>query len=211
MSYAMKKMRHYMAKQGLIPVSRVLEADDDLHSDPHEVDPGEEMPSPVHGEEEDNGYYDSEEADQVHDKYFEGGEVGDSGIETAHSYFDGGEVSESGISAPENEEHEVDGHDGELHNENRGELQANQSDYEEAQFAHGGRMALGGGGRFEKLTHELSGKGAHDPKALAAWIGRKSLGKAKFQGLAAKGRARAAKMSHGGMAHLHKLAKALKG
>ena len=34
-------------------------------------------------------------------------------------------------------------------------------------------------------------QGARDPRALAAWIGRKKLGKAKFQSLAAKGRRRA--------------------
>lgn len=41
---------------------------------------------------------------------------------------------------------------------------------------------LGGGGRFKQLV--ASGKSP----ALAAYIGRKSLGKAKFQKLAAKGK-----------------------
>ena len=48
-------------------------------------------------------------------------------------------------------------------------------------------MKLGGGGRFKKLVKELAGKGVKDPKALAASIGRKKYGKAKFQEMAAKG------------------------
>ena len=52
-------------------------------------------------------------------------------------------------------------------------------------------MKLGGGGRYEKLVSSLESKGVKDPKALAASIGRKKLGKAKFQSLAAKGRRRA--------------------
>lgn len=43
---------------------------------------------------------------------------------------------------------------------------------------------LGGGGRFKQLVSQ--GKSS----ALAAYIGRKSLGKAKFQKLAAKGRSK---------------------
>lgn len=45
--------------------------------------------------------------------------------------------------------------------------------------------------KFSKLATQLKKEGADDPKALAAWIGRKKLGKAKFQSLAAKGRRRA--------------------
>jgi len=45
---------------------------------------------------------------------------------------------------------------------------------------------LGSGARFKKLTKSL--KGARNPKALAAYIGRKKYGKKKFQKLAAKGR-----------------------
>ena len=52
-------------------------------------------------------------------------------------------------------------------------------------------MRLGGGGRFEKLVGQLEKKGVKDPAALASAIGRKQLGKAKFQSLAAKGRRRA--------------------
>jgi hypothetical protein len=53
------------------------------------------------------------------------------------------------------------------------------------------KMKLGGGGRYEKLIGELEKKGVREPRALAAFIGRKQLGKAKFQSLAAKGRRRA--------------------
>lgn len=51
-------------------------------------------------------------------------------------------------------------------------------------------MKPGGGGRFEKLSKDLKKKGVDDPKALAASIGRKKYGKAKFQKMAAKGRQR---------------------
>lgn len=47
---------------------------------------------------------------------------------------------------------------------------------------------LGGGGRFAQVVAKVSAKGAKNPKALAAFIGRKSLGKAKFQKLAKKGK-----------------------
>ena len=50
---------------------------------------------------------------------------------------------------------------------------------------------LGGGGRFRQVEHAVAGKkGVYNPAGLAAYIGRKSLGKAKFQKLAAKGRAK---------------------
>jgi hypothetical protein len=49
---------------------------------------------------------------------------------------------------------------------------------------------LGGGGRFKQMEDKLKGK-VSDPAAVAASIGRKSLGKDKFQKLAAKGRKRA--------------------
>lgn len=38
---------------------------------------------------------------------------------------------------------------------------------------------------FEKAVKSLAAKGARDPKALAAWIGRKKYGKEKFQAAAA--------------------------
>jgi histidyl-tRNA synthetase len=49
-------------------------------------------------------------------------------------------------------------------------------------------MKVGGGGRYRKLVKELAAKGAKEPRALAAYIGRKKYGKAKFQEMAAKGR-----------------------
>lgn len=53
-------------------------------------------------------------------------------------------------------------------------------------------MKLGGGGRFAKLEKSLKGK-VENPAAVAASIGRKKYGAAKFQAMAAKGRKRAAK------------------
>ena len=46
---------------------------------------------------------------------------------------------------------------------------------------------LGSGGRFAALEKKLSGK-VNNPAAVAASIGRKKLGKSKFQSLAAAGR-----------------------
>lgn len=51
---------------------------------------------------------------------------------------------------------------------------------------------LGGGGRFRQVEKAVAAKGAKNPGALAAYIGRRSLGKEKFQKLAVKGRERAA-------------------
>lgn len=36
---------------------------------------------------------------------------------------------------------------------------------------------------WKKLVAELAARGAHDPEALAAWIGRRVLGRAQFQAL----------------------------
>jgi phage head maturation protease len=47
---------------------------------------------------------------------------------------------------------------------------------------------LGTGARFAKLKSSLAAKGAKDPGALAAYIGRKKLGKGKFAKIAAKAR-----------------------
>jgi hypothetical protein len=44
----------------------------------------------------------------------------------------------------------------------------------------------GEGSRFEALSESLEEKGAEDPKALAAWIGRKKYGKTGFAKLAKK-------------------------
>ena len=41
---------------------------------------------------------------------------------------------------------------------------------------------------FQKTKKALAAKGAKDPSALAAWIGRKKYGKQKFQAAAAKGK-----------------------
>lgn len=50
-------------------------------------------------------------------------------------------------------------------------------------------MKLGGGGRFARLKNELSHRpGVTNPGALAAYIGRKKYGAAKFNSLAAKGK-----------------------
>lgn len=52
-------------------------------------------------------------------------------------------------------------------------------------------MKLGGGGRFQKLKGQLKAKNHNlsddDAEALASWIGRKKLGKKKFQRLSEKG------------------------
>jgi len=50
------------------------------------------------------------------------------------------------------------------------------------------KAKLGAGGRFEALKKKVTAKGVRDPGALAAAIGRKKFGKAKFQKLAAKGK-----------------------
>lgn len=47
---------------------------------------------------------------------------------------------------------------------------------------------LGSGGRFKALTKKLAAKGAKDPKALAASIGRKKYGATKMAKMAAAGR-----------------------
>jgi len=50
------------------------------------------------------------------------------------------------------------------------------------------KAPLGSGERYKKLVGDLEKKGVKDPMALAAWIGRKKYGKAKFQKLAAEGK-----------------------
>ena len=47
---------------------------------------------------------------------------------------------------------------------------------------------LGSGERFKKLSGELEKKGAKDPKALAAYIGRQKYGAKKMAKMAAAGR-----------------------
>jgi HK97 family phage prohead protease len=53
------------------------------------------------------------------------------------------------------------------------------------------RARVGTGARFAALKASLGAKGAEDPGGLAAWIGRRKFGKARFQGLAAAARKRA--------------------
>lgn len=51
------------------------------------------------------------------------------------------------------------------------------------------KAPLGSGERFAALKSKLADRpGVTDPGALAAYIGRKKYGKAKFQSLAAKGK-----------------------
>ena len=52
----------------------------------------------------------------------------------------------------------------------------------------GGQPKLGSGARFKNLTAKLKKQGAKNPKALAAWIGRKKYGKTKMKNLSNKGR-----------------------
>jgi hypothetical protein len=50
------------------------------------------------------------------------------------------------------------------------------------------KAKLGSGARFASLSKSLGKKGANDPGALAAYIGREKYGKKKFQKLSAKGK-----------------------
>jgi len=54
------------------------------------------------------------------------------------------------------------------------------------------KYPLGEGHRFKAMSNLVQARGAKTPGALAAYIGRRSLGKERFQRLAARGRARAA-------------------
>lgn len=49
---------------------------------------------------------------------------------------------------------------------------------------------LGSGARFRRLTASLRTRGARNPAALAAWIGRRKYGRARFAALATRGRKR---------------------
>lgn len=70
-------------------------------------------------------------------------------------------------------------------------LSAVKDDLESPHLREGGKKPpLGSGERFEELEGKLATKGAKDPAALAAFIGRKKFGKSKFQALAATGRRR---------------------
>jgi hypothetical protein len=50
------------------------------------------------------------------------------------------------------------------------------------------RAKLGTGKKFELMKKELAHKGAENPAALTAWIGRKKYGNEKFQKLAKAGK-----------------------
>jgi hypothetical protein len=50
---------------------------------------------------------------------------------------------------------------------------------------------VGSGKRFTALRRALAAKGARNPGALAAWIGRKKFGATRFARLSAAGRRRA--------------------
>jgi len=52
------------------------------------------------------------------------------------------------------------------------------------------KPSLGSGKRFAALKSELASKGAKDPGALAAYIGRKKFGAKKMESMAAAGRHR---------------------
>ena len=52
-------------------------------------------------------------------------------------------------------------------------------------------MAPGGGGRFAKMKRKLAARGARNPGALAAWIGRKKYGKRGMARMAKRGARRA--------------------
>lgn len=54
------------------------------------------------------------------------------------------------------------------------------------------KPTLGSGARFSALESELARRGAKNPAALAASIGRKKYGQAKFKKLAQTGARRAA-------------------
>lgn len=74
-----------------------------------------------------------------------------------------------------------------------GEVEADTNDsvivcFQKASIVHGKLPPLGSGKRFANLEHSLSAKGAHNPGALAAWIGRKKYGNAKFSKLSQGGK-----------------------
>ncbi len=52
------------------------------------------------------------------------------------------------------------------------------------------KAKLGSGKRFKSLSRKLAKRGARNPKALAAYIGRKKYGKKKMAKMSAAGRKR---------------------
>ena len=51
-------------------------------------------------------------------------------------------------------------------------------------------MKPGGGGRFAAMKRKMAAKGAHNPGALAAYIGRKKYGSKRMARMSARGRRR---------------------
>lgn len=71
-----------------------------------------------------------------------------------------------------------------------GEMISRMNEIKKAGKFKGKSNKLGGGGRFAQVVTKVSKeKEVYNPKGLAAYIGRKSLGKKKFQSLAVKGSA----------------------
>ena len=58
---------------------------------------------------------------------------------------------------------------------------AERSSFRETWNRLTGKPPLGSGQRFAALTEELASRGASNPRALAAYIGRKTYGKKRFQ------------------------------
>jgi hypothetical protein len=54
-------------------------------------------------------------------------------------------------------------------------------------------MAVGGGGRFQKVAAEAKASGAKNPAAVAAVVGRRKYGGKKMAKMAARGRRRSAR------------------
>lgn len=54
-------------------------------------------------------------------------------------------------------------------------------------------MKPGGGGRFAKMKRKLAARGARNPGALAAYIGRKKYGRKGMARMAARGRRKASR------------------
>jgi hypothetical protein len=63
------------------------------------------------------------------------------------------------------------------------------------------KAPAGAGKRFSALKGSLAKKGAADPSALAAYIGRRKFGNKKFQAMAAAGRAKHSESSKHEAAH----------
>lgn len=58
----------------------------------------------------------------------------------------------------------------------------------------GKSMKLGGGGRFQALKRKIAARGnVRNPGAVAAAIGRKKYGNARFQRMAKRGKRRASR------------------